>query len=161
MIAIFDRDNSKQRDDARQQLLDKLPDGVRRWVLELERDAQKQVASVRKQTAQLLRPLEMQAAAVQSIIDNLQATLDVSQAWLSAIPAEAEPSEAQRHLAVKTLWPDRIQKARDELASVRQQIDSVRRSENKQMDEQRVRLQAQLAEVANLLPHLRLNAYGD
>lgn len=147
-----ERERLRQAEQQRQRA--ELPDSVRSWVQSLERDAQKQIATIRKAAAQQQQPLQAQASDVQAVIDRMQAEFDAAQAWLSAIPAKAEPAHVTQYLTTKTLWPQRIQAQRDKLASVRQQLAELQRVENRQVNDVRVAVQLEIGELARRLPLL-------
>lgn len=147
-----ERERRRQAEQQRQRA--ELPDSVRSWVQSLERDAQKQIATIRKAAAQQQQPLQAQAGDVQAVIDRMQAEFDAAQAWLSAIPAEAEPAHVTQYLTTKTLWPARIQEQHDKLASVRQQIAELQRVESRQVNDVRVAVQLEIGELARRLPLL-------
>lgn len=159
MIALFktEAERRHEHEHARAAQFDKLPEPIRRWALELEREGRKEVAGIRKAAEQKRKPLEAEAATVQARIDALAGELTAAEQWLRAIPAEAEPSAVTERLTIKTLWPQRIQEQRDKLASMRARIDQVDRETNAALDVVRVRVNLTIVDANKALDALQLD----
>lgn len=163
MLGIFNKDAKQieqERERARQEQLSALPAAVRQWAQELERDGRRQAQAIRKEAEQKRRPLETEAAAIQTRIDKLTGELTTAQAWLANIPEAAESGAAVERYTIAQLWPARIQEQREKLASARGRIAQLERETSAALNAVRVDTEAAILDASKRLATLRLDILG-
>ena len=163
MLGIFTKDAKQieqEREQARDAQLSELPAAVRQWAQELERDGRRQAQTIRKAAEQKRRPLETEAAAIQTRIDKLTGEIDAAQAWLANIPEAAESSAAVERFTIAQLWPARIQEQREQVATQRGRIAQLERETSAALDVVRVATDAAILDASKRLAALRLDVLG-
>lgn len=163
MLGIFNKDAKQieqERERARQEQLSALPAAVGQWAQELERDGRRQAQAIRKEAEQKRRPLETEAAAIQTRIDKLTEELTTAQAWLANIPEAAESGAAVERYTIAQLWPARIQEQREKLASARGRIAQLERETSAALNAVRVDTEAAILDASKRLATLRLDILG-
>lgn len=163
MLGIFNKDAKQieqERERARQEQLSALPAAVGQWAQELERDGRRQAQAIRKEAEQKRRPLETEAAAIQTRIDKLTEELTTAQAWLANIPEAAESGAAVERYTIAQLWPARIQEQREKLASARGRIAQQERETSAALNAVRVDTEAAILDASKRLATLRLDILG-